>query len=150
MEKEITAFEIYVSRIVYSRIKPEVLRQMGINQRISLRRFADDIRRWVEEGRSDEWIASALGTTPSSVQSFRSRNAIYRKHAPDPLPQRLSEPGDYSLYEGVIEAGERTGLWIDPAVGDEPRWRGSWEAAGHVDLHLLPEKIVLVRRPEGG
>ena len=52
---------------------------MGINQRVSLRKFIDDIRRWVEEDRSDEWIASALGTSPSSVQSFRSRNAIYRR-----------------------------------------------------------------------
>ena len=52
---------------------------MGINQRVSLRKFIDDIHRWVEEGRSDEWIASALGTSPSSVQSFRSRNAIYRR-----------------------------------------------------------------------
>ena len=34
---------------------------MGINQRVSLRKFKDDIERWVEEGRSDEWIASALG-----------------------------------------------------------------------------------------
>jgi hypothetical protein len=37
---------------------------MGINQRVSLRKFIDDIRRWVDEGRSDEWIASALGTSP--------------------------------------------------------------------------------------
>lgn len=122
---------------------------MGINQRISLRRFTEDIRRWVEEGRSDEWIASALGTTPSSVQSFRSRNAIYRKHAPGQLPDSLAEPGDYALYEGVVEHGERTGLWLDPAVGDDPRWRKSWEPATRVELHLLPTKIVLVR-PRGG
>lgn len=120
---------------------------MGINQRISLRRFTDDIRHWVEEGRSDEWIASALGTTPSSVQSFRSRNAIYRKHAPTSLPAFLSEPRDYALYEGVVEAGERTGIWFDPAVGDDPSWRANWDAEARVELHLLPEKIVLVRRP---
>jgi len=121
---------------------------MGINQRISLRRFKDDIRRWVEEGRSDEWIASALGTTPSSVQSFRSRNGIYRKQAPPLLPDRLSEPRHYGLYEGVIETGYRSGIWFDPAVGDDPRWRKGWEEASRVDLHLMPEKIVLVRRGE--
>jgi hypothetical protein len=33
---------------------------VGINQRVSLRKFTDDIRRWVEEDKSDEWIASAL------------------------------------------------------------------------------------------
>ena len=54
---------------------------MAINKRVSLSKFIDDIQRWVEEDKSDEWIASALGTSPSSVQSFRSRNAIYRRHA---------------------------------------------------------------------
>ena len=39
---------------------------MGINQRVSLRKFTDDIRRWVEEDRSDEWIAAALGTSGAS------------------------------------------------------------------------------------
>src|SRR5215203_3297912 len=59
----------------------EVVARVGINKRASLRKFVVDIRRWVEEGRSDEWIASALGTSASSVQSFRSRNAIYRRDA---------------------------------------------------------------------
>lgn len=97
---------------------------MGIKQRISLRRFTEDIRRWVKEGHSDEWIASALGTTPSSVQSFRSRNAIYRTHAPGPPPELPPEPYGYALYEGAIDKGERVGIWFDPAVGDEPRWCG--------------------------
>jgi DNA-binding CsgD family transcriptional regulator len=58
---------------------------VGINQRVSLRKFTADIRRWVEEGKSDDWIASALGTSPSSVQTFRSRNAIYRRSATSTL-----------------------------------------------------------------
>jgi hypothetical protein len=45
-----------------------VVARVGINQRVSLRKFIDDIRRWVEEDRSDEWIASALGTSPSSYE----------------------------------------------------------------------------------
>ena len=89
---------------------------MGINQRVSLRKFVDDIRRWVEEGRSDEWIASALGTSPSSVQSFRSRNAIYRRGA----GSTLHDPEDYASYEGVLDE-EGPGVWFDPAVGDDPR-----------------------------
>lgn len=122
---------------------------MGINQRVSLRRFADDIRGWVGEGRSDGWIASALGTTPSSVQSFRSRNAIYRTHAPGPapntLPERLSDPAEYTAYEGVVETGEVTGIWFDPSVAEDRRWRSFWGDTPHVELHLLPEKIILVR-----
>lgn len=116
---------------------------MGTKQRVSLRRFTDDIQRWVEENHSDEWIASALGTTPSSVQSFRSRNAIYRKHAPDPLPESLLEPAAYALYEGVVEVGERTGIWFDPLIVDDPRWHASWGETVRVKIHLLPGKIVL-------
>ncbi len=88
---------------------------MGINQRVSLRKFIDDIRRWVDEGRSDDWIASALGTSPSSVQSFRSRNAIYRRGA----TSTLHDPQDFSSYEGVLEP-TGPGVWFDPEIGSGP------------------------------
>ncbi len=114
---------------------------MGINQRVSLRKFVDDIRRWVDEGRSDDWIASALGTSPSSVQSFRSRNAIYRRGA----GSTLREPQEYSSYEGVIEP-EGPGIWFDPTVGDDPRWLKRWTSTERVELRLTPTRIVLLRR----
>jgi hypothetical protein len=114
---------------------------MGINQRVSLRKFVDDIRRWVDEGRSDDWIASALGTSPSSVQSFRSRNAIYRRGA----GSTLHEPREYSSYEGVIES-EGPGIWFDPTVGDDPCWQKRWSTAERVELRLTPTRIVLLRR----
>ena len=115
--------------------------RVGINQRVSLRKFVDDIRRWVDEGRSDEWIASALGTSPSSVQSFRSRNAIYRQGA----SSTLHEPQEYSSYEGVIEP-EGPGIWFDPTVGDDPRWLKRWTSTERVELRLTPTRIVLLRR----
>ena len=114
---------------------------MGINQRVSLRKFVDDIRRWVDEGRSDEWIASALGTSPSSVQSFRSRNSIYRRGA----GSTLHEPLEFSAYEGVIEPGG-PGIWFDPAVGDDRRWQKRWGATQRVELRMTPTRIVLLRR----
>ena len=113
--------------------------RVGINQRVSLRKFIDDIRRWVDEGRSDEWIASALGTSPSSVQSFRSRNAIYRRGA----GSTLHDPQDYSSYEGVLEP---TGVWFDPEVGNDPRWQKRWNSTDRVELHVTPTRIVLLRR----
>lgn len=115
---------------------------MGINQRVSLRKFTDDISRWVDEGRSDEWIASALGTSPSSVQSFRSRNAIYRRdHG-----SVLYEPKDYASFEGSVENSETPGVWFDPSVGDDPHWKSRWDNAGKVEMRLTPSKIVLIRR----
>ena len=114
---------------------------MGINQRVSLRKFVEDIRRWVEEGRSDEWIASALGTSPSSVQSFRSRNGIHRRG----MVSTLHEPRDYTAYEGVIEP-DGPGVWFDPAVGEDELWNKRWSDVNRVELRVTPTKIVLLRR----
>ena len=114
---------------------------MGINQRVSLRKFIDDIRRWVDEGRSDDWIASALGTSPSSVQSFRSRNAIYRHVA----ASTLHAPQDFSSYEGVLEP-TGPGVWFDPEISSDPRWQKRWKSTERVELRLTPTRIVLLRR----
>ena len=114
---------------------------MGINQRISLRKFTDDIRRWVDQDSSDDRIASALGTTPSSVQSFRSRNAIYRRGA---RTSTLHEPREFSSYEGVLEH-KGPGVWFDPEVGSDPRRRKRWEGTERVELRLGPTRIVLLR-----
>ena len=117
---------------------------VGVNQRVSLRKFVGDIKHWVNEGRSDEWIANALGTSASSVQSFRSRNGIYRKSP----GAALVDPSDYVAYEGVIEAngphGKSPGAWFDPAVADDPCWQGRWSSIGRVEVRLTPTKIVLV------
>ena len=114
---------------------------MGINQRVSLRKFTDDIKRWVDEGRNDEWIASALGTSSSSVQSFRSRNSIYRRdHG-----SVLYSPKDYSSYEGALEQ-EKPGVWFDPSVKDDPHWKSHWDDTGKVEMRLTPSKMVLIRR----
>jgi hypothetical protein len=114
---------------------------VGINQRVSLRKFVDDIRRWVEEGRSDDGIASALGTSASSVQSFRSRNAIYRRGA----TSTLYDPKEFSYYEGVLEP-EGPGVWFDPEIGSDPRWHKRWKSTERVKLRLTPSRIVLLRR----
>jgi len=118
---------------------------VAINKRVSLRKFIDDIRRWVEEDRSDEWIASALGTSPSSVQSFRSRNAIYRRGTTSTLhdPQ-----DDYSSYEGVLDP-DGPGVWFDPEIGNDQRWLKCWKSTERVELRLTPTRIVFLRRGGG-
>lgn len=124
----------------------EAVGRVGINQRVSLRKFIGDVKRWVDEGRSDEWIASALGTSASSVQSFRSRNGIYRRDA----GSALSNPAEFGAYEGVLdlEGGPQgsPGAWFDPAVGDDPRWKGRWSGVGRVEVRVSPTRIVLVGR----
>jgi hypothetical protein len=57
----------------------------------------------------------------------------------------LHDPQDYSSYEGVLEpAGP--GVWFDPDVRDDPRWRKRWDSTQRVELRLTPTRIVLVRR----
>jgi hypothetical protein len=114
---------------------------VGINQRVSLRKFIDDIRRWVEEGRSDEWIASALGTSPSSVQSFRSRTAIYRRGP----TSELYDPQDFTSYEGVLES-DGPGVWFDPEINNDPHWQKRWSSTERVELRITPTRIILLRR----
>lgn len=110
---------------------------MALKQRISLRKHADEIRRWVNDGKGDAWIASALGTSPASVQSFRSRNGIYRPSASEPR-----DPEDYVSYEGVVDGG----VWIDPAVQYDERWLKRWSRVGRVELRITPTKIVLLAK----
>jgi hypothetical protein len=122
-----------------------VARVVGINRRVSLTKFVDDIRRWVDQGRSDDWIASALGTSPSSVQSFRSRNDIYRRGA----TSTLHDPREFSSYEGVLEP-KGPGVWFDPEIDNDPRWQKRWSGTEKVELRLTPTRIVLLRRGGGG
>jgi hypothetical protein len=89
------------------------------NRRVALKPHASKIRRWVEDGRGDEWIAQELNTTPSSVQSFRSRNSIYRR---DPVRR-----GQLSEHPVVLEEAPdgillRTDVQESDVFGRE--WRG--------------------------
>lgn len=68
------------------------------NRRVALKPHAARIRRWVEDGRGDDWIAQELNTTSSSVQSFRSRNSIYRR---DPIRR-----GDISEHAAALDESE--------------------------------------------
>jgi cold shock CspA family protein len=106
-------------------------------KRIALKPHMEQIREWVEAGKTDDWIADALGTSSSSVQSFRSRNDIYRRE------RGLREPE--SVFEGVLDHGERDGwgLWLDPAVAEDPIWREHWARVDAVTVKVAEDSIVL-------
>jgi cold shock CspA family protein len=106
-------------------------------KRIALKPHMEQIREWVEAGKTDEWIADALGTSASSVQSFRSRNDIYRRE------RSLREPE--SVFEGVLDHGERDGwgLWLDPAVAEDPIWKEHWAGVDAVIVKVAEDSIVL-------
>ena len=106
-------------------------------KRIALKPHIDQIREWVDQGKSDEWIADALGTSASSVQSFRSRNDIYRRERVQREPE--------SIFEGVLDHGERDGwgLWLDPSVAEDPIWKRHWQDVDAVVVKAAREAIVL-------
>jgi cold shock CspA family protein len=106
-------------------------------KRIALKPHITQIREWVDAGKTDEWIADALGTSASSVQSFRSRNDIYRRDRGSRDPA--------SVFEGVLDHGERDGwgLWFDPAVADDPIWKEHWSGVESVVVKIAEDSIVL-------
>lgn len=137
-------------------------------KRVALSPHADEIRRWVGEGHSDDWIASALGTSRSSVQSFRSRRGIKRRGGPaetvdgeqaqgDGAPAAgeiavTEDPGDTAArdgYEGVLDQGEEEGygLWLDPAVADDPLFREGFSGVRDVRVVIERGRIVLEPAP---
>jgi cold shock CspA family protein len=106
-------------------------------KRIALKPHMEQIREWVEAGKPDEWIADALGTSASSVQSFRSRNDIYRRDRGPREPE--------GVFEGVLDHGEREGwgLWLDPAVAEDPIWKEHWSGVDAVIVKVAEDSIVL-------
>jgi hypothetical protein len=78
------------------------------------------------------------------VQSFRSRNAIYRRQT----TSTLYDPQDFSFYEGVLEP-EGPGIWFDPEIGNDTCWQKRWKSTERVELRLTPTRIVLLRRGGG-
>ena len=106
-------------------------------KRIALKPHMKQIREWVDQGKSDEWIADALGTSSSSVQSFRSRNDIYRRE------RGSSEPE--AVFEGVLDHGERDGwgMWFDPQIAEDPIWLENWTNVEAVVVKVAEDSIVL-------
>lgn len=103
---------------------------MGV-RRVALKPHAAKIRRWVDEGRGDEWIAQELNTTPSSVQSFRSRNSIYRR---DPVRRgRLSE-------HPVVMDENASGILLQTSARDSEVFDKEWRSY----LRRDPEELQLV------
>jgi cold shock CspA family protein len=110
---------------------------MGAKKRVALKPHMEQIEVWAWGGKTDAWIASALGTSPSSVQSFRSRNGIHRRG------RGTQEPG--TVFEGVLDHGERDGygLWLDPSVADDPIWKEHWAGVESLVVKVAERSIVL-------
>lgn len=121
---------------------------MSIGRRISLRAHEESTRGWVSEGKGDAWIARALGTSAGSVQSFRSRRGILRDREDRRGGRRPHAPPAGPSYEGCVEQGAdgRVGVWFDPAVAEDERYREARARGGAVTVRVWTGRIVLERR----
>lgn len=116
-------------------------------KRVSLKKSIEDVRRWAAEGKDDEWIACALGSTASSVQSFRSRNGIpHYKRSTEATFASLGLDTGGEKYEGVVEERDgRYAIWFDPSVLDSLPYE-AWKSLENVEVRVSPERIVLLAR----
>ena len=114
-------------------------------KRVSLKKSVEDVRRWAAEGKDDEWIASALGSTASSVQSFRSRNGIpHYKRSTEATFASLGLDTPAEKYEGVVEERDgRYAIWFDPSILDSLPYE-AWKRLENVEVRVSPERIVLL------
>lgn len=120
----------------------------GAGKRVSLKKSIEEVRRWAAEGKDDEWIGNALGTTASSVQSFRSRNGIpHYKRSTEATFASLGISSGSMVYEGVLEKRDgRYAIWFDPSVTDSVAYEEGWKSLEGVEVRVTPERIVLLRR----
>lgn len=117
-------------------------------KRVSLKKSVEEVRRWAAEGKDDEWIAKALGSTASSVQSFRSRNGIpHYKRSTEATFASLGMSTGSETYEGVLEERDgRYAVWFDPSVADSASYEAGWKSLEGVEVRVSPERIVILRR----
>jgi hypothetical protein len=116
---------------------------VGAKKRVALKPHIEQIREWTDGGKTDEWIASALGTSASSVQSFRSRHDIRRGDGSG------ARRGPRSTFEAVLDHGEREGwgLRLDPSVSEDPIWREHWANVEALLVKVAEDSIVLEPDP---
>ncbi len=171
--------------------------------RRSLRPQLNQIRAWVQQGRTDAWIAHQLEVTVQQIQAFKrdqglapdeetegaaaadfddeidlraQDDALIAAELDAAEAERAEEPADEDEDEdqprrrtrrrggrggsrrrkapaGPLEAtfdhgDEGYGLWLDPAVQDDPVYAEYW--AGHRPVEVTIEEDQIVIRRAGG
>ena len=147
--------------------------------RRSLRPQLNQIRSWVRQGRTDAWIAHQLEVTVQQIQAFKREQdlepdedggdgadvdlratddeaiaaELEAEEEAKPKPKRTRrtrKPKAGTPLEGTFDHGEEGyGLWLDPAVQDDPVYAEHW--AGHRPIEVtIEEDQIVIRRAGGG
>src|SRR5918911_1411618 len=141
--------------------------------RRSLKPQLNQIRAWVQQGRTDAWIAHQLEVSVSDLVSFKREHELAPPEAAgdngdggagpiepqeddlraqdealvaaalDAEPDEEEDEGD----GGEDPSEEGYGLWLDPAVQDDPVYAEHW--AGHRPVTVAVERDQIVIRRAG-
>src|ERR671937_708006 len=106
--------------------------------RQSLRPQLNQIRAWVRQGRTDAWIAHQLGVSASQLRDFRQRHGPRRGRRGRGRRKPLEATFDQGEEEGY-------GIWLDPAIKDDPTYTEHWQGQKALRVTIEPERIVLER-----
>src|SRR6188472_3445727 len=143
--------------------------------RRSLRPQLNQIRGWVRQGRTDAWIAHQLEVTVQQIQAFKREQGLevdgdtegvggavdyddeidLRAEDEDEKPtrRRRGRRGGRrgrrkgpSTLEATFDHGEEGyGLWLDPAVQDDPVYAEHWAGHRPVEITIEEDQIVIRR-----
>jgi hypothetical protein len=160
--------------------------------RKSLRPQLNQIRAWVQQGRTDAWIAHQLEVTTSQLKDFRKRHGLSgdgeapaadldlrdeieaeieaeldeldsEEDAEEPEEAESEDEGERPKrrrrrggrgrrkkggpLEATFDHGEEEGygLWLDPAIKDDPVYAEHWAGHRAIKVTIEPERIVLER-----
>src|SRR5215216_5070427 len=129
--------------------------------RRSLRPQLNQIRGWVRQGRTDAWIAHQLEVTVQQIQAFKREHGLEpdgeaaeaaeaaKPKRPRARPRSRARKRTSGPLEGTFDHGEEGyGLWLDPAVEDDPVYAEHW--AGHRPVEVTIEEDQIVIRRTGG
>ena len=107
---------------------------------------AEEVRRAEEEAKAAE-EAARKAEEAEAAEDERGGGEARSARAPGPRPRsRKRAPGP---LEGTFDHGEEGyGLWLDPAVQDDPVYAEHW--AGHRPVEVTIEEDQIVIRRTGG
>lgn len=122
----------------------------------------EKVKEWLEQGRTDAWIAHKLGISGSELIGHKVELGLIEAPVEEIAEDRSIEVLDDAAepagseqpavtgkpateYEASFEHGESDGygLWLDPSVQDDPVYREHWSGRKSVVVSLDVDKITI-------
>ena len=139
--------------------------------RKSLKPHLNQIRTWVQQGRTDAWIAHQLEVTGDEITAFKRSNGLapaedgaadltvdMRAEDDEKVAAAIEEEQREAAQEAVRLASEAVelegtfdhgeegyGLWLDPSVADDATYAEHWSGHRAIEVTVEADQIVIRR-----